>query len=178
MTTAFVLGVLAMFGVLIRQYSKTHPIYKYKKTQKLKEIYVAKAIEALRNKGVHEEKNLYWLAKGIADDIFDFYAFRYLNPQVERYKREIELQKIVLHQYKVESPFALCEQLVKRAMDLEVSITRFSSHMRELWVLCLIPVGRLTPDSIGKISGSEEYVAALKAIEITDEEIENYLKSL
>lgn len=177
MTAAFVLGVFVVIGIMLRHYSKNHPIYKFKKTQKLKECYVAKVVDALRNKGAHEEKTLYWLAKGIADDIFDFYEFRYINPHIARYKKEIELQKIVLHQYRVESPIALCEQLVKRAIDLEISITRFTSHMRELWLLYLIPVGRLTPESIFKIPGAEEYGAALKAIEITDDQLEEYLKT-
>jgi hypothetical protein len=47
--------------------------------------------------------------------------------------------------------------------------------MRELWMIYLVPAGKLTPNTVNKIPGAESYIAALFNLPTTKEQVNKYL---
>jgi hypothetical protein len=47
--------------------------------------------------------------------------------------------------------------------------------MRSLWLEYLIPVGRLTPGSVERLPGSNLYVAELKNLPVSQEDMQTFM---
>ena len=78
-----------------------------------------------------------------------------------------------LYKYHVEPANKLCEELVKRAVELNVPSQLFKFHMTELWQHNIVPVGRLTPKSI--VNYSEKYYQELSSIPTTQIEVFRFM---
>ena len=79
----------------------------------------------------------------------------------------------LLYKYHVEPANKLCEELVKRAVELNVPSQLFKFHMTELWQHLIIPAGRLTPKSI--INYSDKYYQELISIPATQIEVFRFM---
>ena len=106
--------------------------------------------------------------------------FSHLYPNmahVEKYRTHVESEKANLYQYHVEPANKLCEELVKRAVELNVPTQLFMVHMRELWKHDIVPVGRLTPKTILSIQGSDKYYQELINIPTSKAEVFKFMET-
>jgi hypothetical protein len=69
----------------------------------------------------------------------------------------------------------LCEELVLRASELKVPATLFFSHMKELWGDYLIPMGKLTPNSIQSMAGANSYYLELTKLPVSTKQMTHFL---
>ena len=162
MGEALYLVFFIAIGGYIARLAKSHPEHKYK-TNKLKQKYFARLYPSIVEK--YDEKEGYWISKAISDYLFDFNQRLYTDYHVERYIGHIKTEKNSLYKYHVEPAHKLCEDLVKRAVELNIPSLLFSFHMTELWQHNIVPVGRLTPKSIANFS--EKYYQELIGIPTT-----------
>ena len=162
MGEALFLVLFIAIGGYIARLAKSHPEHKYK-TNKLKQKYFARLYPSIVEK--YDEKEGYWISKAISDYVFDFNQRLYTDYHVERYIGHIKTEKENLYKYHVEPAHKLCEDLVKRAVELNIPLLLFSFHMTELWQHNIVPVGRLTPKSIANFS--EKYYQELIGIPTT-----------
>ena len=162
MGEALYLVFFIAIGGYIARLAKSHPEHKYK-TNKLKQKYFARLYPSIVEK--YDEKEGYWISKAISDYLFDFNQRLYTDYHVERYIGHIKTEKNNLYKYHVEPAHKLCEDLVKRAVELNIPSLLFSFHMTELWQHNIVPVGRLTPKSIANFS--EKYYQELIGIPTT-----------
>jgi hypothetical protein len=88
---------------------------------------------------------------------------------------QVHAEKNMLYKYQIEFPNVLCEQIVRRAVEVKAPISLFTHHMRELWMIYLVPAGKLTPNTLNKIPGAESYIAALFNLPTTKEQVNKYL---
>ena len=170
MGEAFYLVFFVAIGGYFARLAKSHPEYKYK-TNKLKQKYFAHVYPHMVEK--YGETEGYWLSKAISDYIFDFSRRLYTDHHVEKYKSHVNIEKENLYTYHVEPANKLCEELVKRAVELNVPSQLFKSHMTELWQHNIVPVGRLTPKSI--VNYSEKYHQELISIPASQVEIFRFM---
>ena len=166
-------GAVAVLGGLVLRYMKTHPHYKHK-TQKLKDVYQEKLHHAL-SPGYGDTK-AYWVSRALSDYIFDFGRRLYVDHHVEKHDSFAQIEKEHLSSYRIETPEVLCEQLVQRAVELNIPVLRFQNHIQEMWNLMLIPVGQLTPGSVQQIAGADAYVNELRAIRLNQAQIHYFLE--
>ena len=89
-----------------------------------------------------------------------------------------QFEKNRLHTQRIVSPNQLCEQLVGRAIDLKINPVRFERHMRALWVLLLVPIGKLAPRTLGDWAGAGVFYGTLTAMTFLGIEQERFLNSL
>lgn len=176
MTETVVLGIVTALGALVARYAQTHPFYKYK-TQKLKDHYVGKAMHAFHSRQSHHKNDIYFYSRAITDYVFDFNKRLYHDYHVERFMHQVHSEKSALYKFQIETPDLLCEQLVRRAAELKVPMTLFTHHMRELWILYLIPVGKLTPKSIYRVPGGQSYVMSLENLPTPKEQVNKYMRA-
>lgn len=172
MGEGFFLGAVAVLGGLVLRYMKTHPHYKHK-TQKLKDAYQEKLHQVLISR--YGDTKAYWISRALADYIFDFGRRLYVDHHVEKHDSFAQKEKEHLSSYRIETAEALCEQLVQRAVELNVPVLRFQNHIQEMWNLMLIPVGQLTPGAVKRIAGAEVYVNELQAIRLTQAQMHYFL---
>jgi hypothetical protein len=151
---------------------KKHPFYQFK-TQKFKEQYQQKLHDVLRQK--LDENKAYWVSRALADHLFDFGRRLYVDHHVEQHQKFIPSEKIHLQDYRLETPENLCEQLVLRAVELQIPLLRFQNHLKELWDLQLVPVGQLTPASVKRIAGAQTYIAELEQMRLTQVQIQYFM---
>ena len=170
MGEALYLVFFIAIGGYIARLAKSHPEHKYK-TNKLKQKYFARLYPSIVEK--YDEKEGYWISKAISDYVFDFNQRLYTDYHVERYIGHIKTEKNNLYKYHVEPAHKLCEDLVKRAVELNIPSLLFSFHMTELWQHNIVPVGRLTPKSIANYS--EKYYQELIGIPTTQIAIIRFL---
>ena len=175
MTEAMILGVVTALGALAANYAKTHPFYKYK-TQKLKEQYLAKAMNAFHRQPNKHQHEIYFYSMAVTDFVFDFNKRLHHDYHVERLMSQVHAEKNMLYKYQIEFPNVLCEQIIRRAVEVKAPISLFTHHMRDLWMIYLVPVGKLTPNTLNKIPGAESYIAALLNLPTTKEQINKYLE--
>lgn len=162
------LVIFVAIGGYVARLAKLHPEYKYK-TNKLKQKYFARLYPLIVEK--YDEREGYWLSKAISDYLFDFDRRLYQDYYVEKYKSHVHAEKVNLCKYHIEPANKLCEELVKRAVELKIPTQMFTLHMRELWRHNIVPVGRLTPKTILGIQGSDKYYQELLDIPISQEEV-------
>jgi hypothetical protein len=162
------LVIFVAIGGYVARLAKLHPEYKYK-TNKLKQKYFARLYPLIVEK--YDEREGYWLSKAISDYLFDFDRRLYQDYYVEKYKGHVHAEKVNLCKYHIEPANKLCEELVKRAVELKIPTQMFTLHMRELWRHNIVPVGRLTPKTILGIQGSDKYYQELLDIPISQEEV-------
>ena len=172
MGEAFYLVFFVAIGGYFARLAKSHPEYKYK-TNKLKQKYFSHLYPHMVEK--YAETEGYWLSKAISDYVFDFNRRLYQDYHVERYKSHVQVEKVNLCKYHVEPANKLCEELVKRAVELKVPTQLFMLHMRELWQHNIVPVGRLTPKTILGIQGSDKYYQELLDIPISQEQVFRFM---
>jgi hypothetical protein len=173
MTEGIVIGVLVLAGTLVARYMKTHPFYRYK-TQKHKEHYQAKMNILLSR--VKDSQDAYWISRALTDIIFDFRKKTYHDYHVERYQQRALSEKSYIYQMRIEDPAILCEKLVERAVEMKIPLHEFSVHMRDLWRDYLVPIGRLTPKSIERMSGAGAYYSELSNLPASKEDIQRFLE--
>lgn len=169
----YIVFFVAIGGYFARL-AKSHPLYKYK-TNKLKDKYFSHVYPSMAEK--YDGTEAYWLSKAITDYIFDFDRRLYVDHHVEKYRGHVEKEKKNLYKYHVEPANQLCEELVKRAVELKVPSQLFLFHMRELWKNNIIPVGRLTPKTILSIKGSAQYYQELLNIPASNDEVFKFLET-
>ena len=170
MGEALYLVFFVAIGGYIARLAKSHPERKYK-TNKLKQNYFARLYPLIVEK--YDEKEGYWISKAISDYLFDFDRKLYQDHYIEVYKGHVQAEKVNLCKYHVEPAHKLCEDLVKRALELKVPTQMFTLHMRELWQHNIVPVGRLTPKPIANYS--EKYYQELISIPTTQAAIIKFL---
>jgi len=170
MGEALYLVFVVAIGGYIARLAKSHPEHKYK-TNKLKQKYFTHLYPHMVEK--YAENEGYWISKAISDYVFDFNRRLYTDHHVERYKGHIKIEKENLYKYHVEPAHKLCEDLVKRAVELNIPLLLFSFHMTELWQHNIVPVGRLTPKPIANYS--EKYFQELIGIPTTQATIIKFL---
>ena len=120
----------------------------------------------------------HWISKNLSDFIFDFGLDLQHDALVARYQDHAHLEKDRLHTQRIISPNQLCEQLVGRAIDLKINPVRFERHMRALWVLLLVPIGKLAPRTLGDRAGAGVFYGTLTAMTFLGIEQERFLNSL
>ena len=169
----YIVFFVAIGGYFARL-AKSHPLYKHK-TNKLKEKYFSHLYPNMAQK--YDETEAYWLCRAISDYIFDFDRRLYVDHHVEKYRSHVESEKENLYQYHVEPANKLCEELVKRAVELNVPKQLFMVHMRELWKHDIVPVGRLTPKTILSIQGSDKYYQELINIPTSKAEVFKFMET-
>ena len=172
MGEGLLVGAIIILGGLVAGYMKKHPFYQFK-TQKFKEQYQHKLHHVLRQK--LDENKAYWVSRALADHLFDFGRRLYVDHHVEQHQKFIPSEKIHLQDYRLETPENLCEQLVLRAVELQIPLLRFQNHLKELWDLQLVPVGQLTPGSVKRIAGAQTYIAELEQMRLTQVQIAHFL---
>jgi len=173
MTEGVIIGGLLVLGGLVASYMKKHPFYLHK-TQKRKERYQHKLQDALAQ--TYGTTDAYWLSRAIADNIFDFGTRTYHDYHVERFEKKAKSERPHLFELKIEEPRILCEHLTERAIELKVPLSVFTMHMRSLWLEYLIPVGRLTPGAVERLPGSNLYVAELKNLPVSQEDMQTFMR--
>jgi len=172
MGEGLLVGAIIILGGLVAGYMKKHPFYQFK-TQKFKEQYQQKLYHVLRQK--LDENKAYWVSRALADHLFDFGRRLYVDHHVEQHQKFIPSEKIHLQDYRLETPENLCEQLVLRAVELQIPLLRFQNHLKELWDLQLVPVGQLTPASVKRIAGAQTYIAELEQMRLTQVQIQYFM---
>lgn len=172
MGEGLLVGAIIILGGLVAGYMKKHPFYQFK-TQKFKEQYQHKLHHVLRQK--LDENKAYWVSRALADHLFDFGRRLYVDHHVEQHQKFIPSEKIHLQDYRLETPENLCEQLVLRAVELQIPLLRFQNHLKELWDLQLVPVGQLTPASVKRIAGAQAYIAELEQMRLTQVQIQYFM---
>jgi hypothetical protein len=172
MGEGLLVGAIIILGGLVAGYTKKHPFYQFK-TQKFKEQYQHKLHHVLRHK--LDENKSYWVSRALADHLFDFGRRLYVDHHVEQHQKFIPSEKIHLQDYRLETPENLCEQLVLRAVELQIPLLRFQNHLKELWDLQLVPVGQLTPASVKRIAGAQTYIAELEQMRLTQVQIQYFM---
>ena len=172
MGEGILIGAIVIIGGLVARYMKTHPFYQFK-TQKFKEQYQTKLQAVLKQK--LDQNKAYWISRALADYLFDFGRRLYVDHHVEQHEKFVPSEKIHLQDYRLETPENLCEQLVLRAVELQIPILRFQNHMKELWNLQLIPVGQLTPAAVKRIAGAQTYIAELEQMRLTQVQIAHFI---
>lgn len=106
--------------------------------------------------------------------VFDFGEFGFDFSEGKDLKKIVGAELVNICNYKVVDPIKLCQAMVHRALQAKKTGEIFDSHMRDLWILCLIPVGPLTPpNSFFPLTGHQNFVKRLRAIEVTDRQVEN-----
>ena len=173
MGEGFFFGAVAVLGGLVLRYMKTHPHYKHK-SQKLKDAYQEKLHQVLSVS--YGDTKAYWVSRALADYIFDFGRRLYVDHHVEKHEGYAQKEKEHLSSYRIETPEVLCEQLVQRAVELNIPVLRFQNHVQEMWNLMLIPVGQLTPASVKRIPGADAYVSELQGIRLTQAQMHYFLE--
>lgn len=173
MTEGLIIGSVLLLGGLVVRYMQKHPFYRYK-TQKHKERYQSKLHDALEHRSDGTEA--YWLSRAIADFIFDFGQRTYHDYHVEQYEKRARSEVPHIYHLGIEDPNILCQQLVERAVELKVPTSLFALHMRSLWGGYLVPVGRLTPKSIERISGSAVYCAELNNLPSSKDDMQRFME--
>ncbi len=172
MGEGLLVGAIIILGGLVAGYMKKHPFYQFK-TQKFKEQYQHKLHHVLRQK--LDENKAYWVSRALADHLFDFGRRLYVDHHVEQHQKFIPSEKIHLQDYRLETPENLCEQLVLRAVELQIPLLRFQNHLKELWDLQLVPVGQLTHASVKRIAGAQTYIAELEQMRLTQVQIQYFM---
>ena len=120
----------------------------------------------------------HWISKNLSDFIFDFGLDLQHDALVARYQDHAHLEQDRLHTQRIISPNQLCEQLVGRAIDLKINPARFERHMRALWVLLLVPIGKFAPRTLGQRGGAGVFYGTLTAMTFLGIEQERFLNSL
>ncbi len=141
-----------------------------------KHRYQIKLEDQLRHRYAANEAH--WISKNLSDFIFNFGLNLHNDALIAQYHDHAQLEKEHLHRLRILTPNLLCEQLVMRAIDLQINPTRFERHMRSLWELLLIPIGKLTPRNLGERAGAGTYYGILSAMSILGIEQERFLSSL
>jgi len=166
-------GAIALLGGLAFKYMKAHPFYRYK-TQKFKDQYQHQLHHALSAQ--YGETKGYWIARALTDYIFDFGRRIYSDYHVEQHAGLAQEEKHHLNKYRIEVPEALCDQLVQRAVELQVPQLRFQNHIKELSDLLIVPVGQLTPGSVNRIAHAEVYIAELTKMRLTQAQMKFFIE--
>jgi hypothetical protein len=84
-------------------------------------------------------------------------------------------EKNNLHRQRIESPNVLCEKLVLRAVELKVPPMLFFTHMKELHGNYLVPMGKLTPNSIKSTPGASTYYLELTKLPLSTKQMTHFL---
>lgn len=106
--------------------------------------------------------------------IFDFGEFGFDFSEGKDLKKIVGAELVNLCNYKLVDPIKLLQAIVHRALQTKKTGEIFESHMRDLWILCLIPIGPLTPpDSFFLMPQQQNFVKRLRAMEITDHQVQN-----
>lgn len=172
MGETLLIGGALLLGGMIARFVKTHPFYRHK-SQKFKDAYQAKLWDILHHK--YSENEAYWISRALTDYIYDFSKRLYEDVHIERFIGHAIEERKNLYKYKIESPQVLCEELVLRAIELNVPATLFFSHMKELWGDYLIPMGKLTPNSIQSMAGSNSYYLELTKLPVSTKQMTHFL---
>ena len=128
--------------------------------------------------GSYAANEAHWISKNLSDFIFDFGLDLQHDALVARYQDHAHFEKDRLHTQQIIFPNQLCEQLVGRAIDLKINPVRFERHMRALWVLLLVPIGKLAPRTLGARVGTGVFYGTLTAMTFLAIEQERFLNSL
>jgi hypothetical protein len=107
--------------------------------------------------------------------VFDFGEFGFDFSEGKDLKKIVGAELVNICNYDVVDPLKLVRAMVHRALQLKKIGQIYEDHMRDLWILCLVPVGPLTPpDSFfPSTTGHLNFVKRLRLIEITDRQAEN-----
>ena len=107
--------------------------------------------------------------------VFDFGEFGFDFSEGKDLKKIVGAELVNICNYDVVDPLKLVRAMVHRALQLKKTGQIYEDHMRDLWILCLVPVGPLTPpDSFFPgTAGHLNFVKRLRLVEITDRQAEN-----
>lgn len=113
------------------------------------------------------------IAELICNYIFDFGEFGYDFATGKNFRNIIEKELADLCNHQFINPKMLCQIMVHRAVQIK-EYNKFDRHMRDLWILCLLPVGPFTPtDQFFPTQAHRNLAARLRTIEVTDRQITN-----
>lgn len=172
MGETLLIGGGLLLGGIVSGLLKSHPFYKHK-SQKFKDAYHAKLWHNLQIE--YSENEAYWLSRALTDYIYDFSRRLYEDVHIERYMSHAIKEKNNLYKQNIESPNVLCEELVLRAVELKVPPMLFFTHMKELHGNYLVPMGKLTPDSIERMPGANAYYLELTKLPLSTKQMTQYL---
>jgi hypothetical protein len=107
--------------------------------------------------------------------VFDFGEFGFDFSEGKDLKKIVGAELVNICNYDIADPLKLLRAMVHRALQLKKTGQIYEDHMRDLWILCLVPVGPLTPpDSFfPSTAGHMNFVKRLRLVEITDRQAEN-----
>jgi hypothetical protein len=115
------------------------------------------------------------VAEIVTNYIFDFGEFGFDFSTGKDLKKTVGAELVNVCNYKLVDPNRLCQAMVHRALQMKHTGETFDSHMRDLWILCLIPVGPLTPPDSAFLPVHQNFVKRVREIEITPAQAKNCL---
>jgi hypothetical protein len=93
-------------------------------------------------------------------------------------KKVVGAELLKVCEYKLVDPIQLCVALTQRALANKKTGEVFESHLRDLWILCLVPIGPFTPpDSAFPTSQQQLLAKRIREIAITHKQVENCIKA-
>jgi hypothetical protein len=117
------------------------------------------------------------LSRYITNYIFDFGEFDFDPSEPKGVKQVVNEELINVCTHQIIDPLKLCQVVVHRAVQLKRFGKEFESHLRDLWTLCLLPVGPFTPRGSGfPLPAHLTLLNRMRAIEVSDRQVEACLK--
>jgi len=117
------------------------------------------------------------LATHITNYIFDYGEFDYDSSTPKELKQLVNTELVNVCTHQVVEPLKLCQVMVHRAVQLKRFGKEFESHLRDLWILCLVPVGPFTPPgSAFPLPAHQTLLSRMRTIEVSDRQVDACLK--
>ncbi|MRD56104.1 hypothetical protein GH816_06070 [Betaproteobacteria bacterium LSUCC0115] len=118
------------------------------------------------------------IAELVVNYIFDFGEFGFEMSTGKDIKKVVGAELLKVCEYQLVDPIQLCVALTQRALANKKTGEVFESHLRDLWILCLVPIGPFTPpDSAFPTSQQQLLAKRIREIAITPKQVENCIKA-
>jgi hypothetical protein len=118
------------------------------------------------------------IAELVVNYIFDFGEFGFEMSTGKDIKKVVGAELLKVCEYKLIDPIQLCTAMTQRALATKKIGEIFETHLRDLWILCLVPVGPFTPpDSAFTIQQQQLLAKRIREIAITPHQVENFIKA-
>jgi len=118
------------------------------------------------------------IAELVVNYIFDFGEFGFEMSTGKDVKKVVGAELLKVCEYKLIDPIQLCIAMTQRALATKKTNDVFENHLRDLWILCLSPVGPFTPpDSAFPTSQQQLLAKRIRDIAVTPKQVENCIKS-
>jgi hypothetical protein len=118
------------------------------------------------------------IAELVVNYIFDFGEFGFEMSTGKDIKKVVGAELLKVCEYKIVDPIQLCVAITHRALATKKMGEVFETHLRDLWILCLVPIGPFTPpDSAFPTPQQQMLAKRIREIAITPKQVENCIKA-